>query len=211
MSETTSAVPESFGLWKIILGFFRRVSKNPLDRWSQTAQNVNSKGSYKTNDRGSGSSHSAASGSPPTVFSSRSETVPDSPSQESQSSSSRKSSADDSRQFVPTSSARNHKNLRINPKKRGSIVYFPPIYDPETAFNSHSPSPVITTPNSPDEYHASPIRGEYMQSLDLSSQLTLRNLSPMFEGTYSDVYKGNWLRQEVSAPFSYDSSVLNSF
>jgi hypothetical protein len=33
---------------------------------------------------------------------------------------------------------------------------------------------------------------ESMQRLDLSNQLTITSLSPIFEGTYSDIYKGNY-------------------
>jgi hypothetical protein len=160
------------------------------------------------------SSRSAASASPPIIISSQPETVPDSPPQETQYSASGKSLADESRRSVPISSALNRKTVGINTKNRASIVCFPPICNPEIAVNSHYSSSMITsvfpispsasTPNSPDESrcqasYPSPIAEDYMQSLDLSSHFILTSLSPMFEGTYSDVYKGNWQGQEAGA------------
>jgi len=61
----------------------------------------------------------------------------------------------------------------------------------------------IPTPNTPSRprhgwSYPSPIREESMQTLDLACQLTLANPFPMFEGTYSDVYKGSYRGQEIA-------------
>lgn len=46
--------------------------------------------------------------------------------------------------------------------------------------------------------YLSPIEEELMQSLDLSCQITLTSPLPIFEGTYSDIYKGSYRGEEVS-------------
>jgi hypothetical protein len=111
-------------------------------------------------------------------------------------------------QEIQSNSMRSYKtNDRVTGSSHSAASTSPPIIisnRPETVPDSPSQeSQYSTSRKSSPDGSRSPIREEYMPSLDLSCHLILTSLSPMFEGTYSDVYKGKCLGQEASAFFIY--------
>lgn len=194
---------KSSGLWDTLVALFSWLSK---DTWKQGLQRDNSKRSDMISDGYTVTSLSTAlrdSTLSPIPISGQPEMVPESPSQKIQHSTSHKSSAEHSCQ----SPGLEHKSVRIKTKQQASKRYFPqsPVTSVSPTSTCHTLSPTTpfsdSTPNSPGGSRREV--EEYRQSLDLSCQITLTNPSPIFEGTYSDVYKGNCQGREAGAFFMW--------
>jgi hypothetical protein len=193
------------GFRDMFISFFQWMSKG-TQYGSQVARNGTAKSSHNTNDGSSEPSHSVApvaSALLPIKISCQPEIISESATQESQYPASRKYSADKSGEQGATSVDRKIVDLNAT-----SHFHLPPSAltpaSPTATYSTLSPSSTlfsISPPNSPggsrrSHSHPSVIREE---SLDLSCLLTLASPSPIFEGTYSDVYKGNCQGREAGA------------
>jgi hypothetical protein len=198
--QATSNHPKSSGFLDRFIAFFRRLSKGSSNPGAQTQPG------HTSNSLPAKIAHHTSQGS--------------------QQSSSRKSSADESCRPIVVSTTSDRQLVRINTNPRASEIYFPPIHSPESApspssalasasptstFSSLSPSSTLfsCTPDTPSGSRPSAIREESMQSLDMSHQVTLTSPSPIFEGTYSDIYKGSYQRQEARSFLFCGSLILN--
>lgn len=196
---------KSYGFWGILVAFFSGLSKGTWKKGPQTAGSDISRRSDKKSEASPLSAAPLDATPSPIKISSQPEMIPES--QKSQYSDSRKSSADDSCQMVRPSLGFDLKRVRINTNQRASKIGFPPTSaSPTSTYDTLSPSTLFSefAPNSLGRSrragsYPSPIIKEYTQSLDLSLQITLTDSSPMFEGTYSDVYKGNYQGQEAGS------------
>jgi len=186
--RATTSSPKSFGFRDMLLALFRRLSKGSSKQGPQTQPD-------HTSD-----SHPVES---PPLVGVGSAKIADQSSQGSQSSGSRKSSADESCISIPTLDRR----VRIETNHQVSKVHFQPIYSPESTTPSSprtsalSPSSALLSPDTPSgsrRQWPSPIKEE---PVDLSCQVTLMSPSPIFEGTYSRIYKGSYQGQEASTVF----------
>lgn len=202
MHGATSNHPKSLGFLDRFIAFFRRSSK--------------------------GSSNQGAQTQPEHTSNSLPAKIADHTSQGSQHSSSRKSSADESCQPILVSTTSDRQLVRINTNHRASKIIHSPestsiLPAPSSPLAATSPTSAISpsstmfsafTPDTPNASrrqwsYPSPIREESMQSLDLSCQVTLTSPSPIFEGTYSDIYKGSCQGQEARSFLFCGSLILN--
>lgn len=223
-TRATSDKPKSPHFWQLLLAFFRRLLSNgPSDQGEPITLDDNSDRASQTNDPSTRSTRSLQSvhiGSAlqPVKSSSQPYTViTGSPSRDRQCFG---SLVDGSFRSMSTSVGLDRETIWINMNHRTSKEQLSPIYSPESArkryfrvslLPSTSPtstyvtcSPTITgsSPVTPVEPRRGwPYQEELAQSLDLSCQLTLMSPSPIFEGTYSDIYKGSYREEEVSGVF----------